>query len=377
MIKSDLFDNTKEAFIVFETSKQQPAFYPKEESQMFQSKDFDYVTGDANNSSVNQDSEAFSQRATGSYLPLNSSHTATDYIGATNVKVSYTISDTFSDFKLYDLTKAELKDLYSNTDTAAKLKKVVNGLNSIRIPVNIFNTILSPSDEAAIIANGNDPIVKNYGLYYVIIKPKYVQSVISRIEPRAQYDWTDIPANNDGSGNPIQKRRTVYFCDIDDFKSTVWNFEGNGKQSSRLFGSVIEVWDSSGENLKQVKVVMENQGDFSSDAEMGFVMSPDNVGYDPASQNPSIGDVIRVYPRETYFDDIVIEVNYKDKYLQVENMIAFMLNDVARDVLTGGYSIYDDKGFTVDTNGTLTGNVIHRYQISATDRYELRKRIKQ
>ena len=120
----------------------------------------------------------------------------------------------------------------------------------------------------------------------------------------------------------------------------------------------------------------ENIFNFSVITPMQIVLSPDNMGYDASTQNPNVGDILRIYPRETFFDEVIIEVNYKDKYLQIENMISFILNDVARDMKTGTYQVYDDKGLKVETTGVITGNVIHRYQISSTDRAEIRKRIK-
>ncbi|MEO6301634.1 MAG: hypothetical protein ABIP51_00550 [Bacteroidia bacterium] len=376
IIKQDLYDNTSESFMAIEAKKQQIAFFPKEESQMFQSKKFDFVTLDAIDNSDNQDQEAFAQRATGSYLPLNSSFTATDYIGAVSITVPTTISDNFASFKVYDITKDTVSDLYDSTDVTLKIKTVLNGLQTLRIPQNVFNTLLDPNNADAILANGGSAIIKNFGMYYISIKPKYIESAISDVINKSHVAWSDIAANNDTTGNPIYKRREIIEIDKNDFLTTSWGFENNNLQSGRLYGSVVEIWDAAGTTLKQTKVMTENNFNFTTSDAMQVVLYPDNFGYDTAQQAASVGDLLRIYPRETFFDEITIEVNYKDIYLQVENMISFLLNDVARDITTGSYQVYDDKGLTVESTGIVTGTVKHKYQISSTDRYELRKRIK-
>jgi len=376
IIKQDLYDNTVDTFVAVEGKKQQFGFFPKEESQMFSSQKYNFVATSETDNSDNQDAEAFTHRATGSYLPLNSSHTATDYIGAVTINVPYTILDNFAQFKFYDITNDEVKDLYESDDTVAKLKTIMNGLQTLRIPKNVFNEILDPNDEDGIAANNGSAIVKKYGNYYIIIKPKYIETSITAINEKAHFPWANVSDNNNGSGSPITKRRDIIECDKNDFLETSWLFENNPEQSGRLYGSIVEVWDASGTTLKQTKILMENIFNFESSDPLQLVLSPDNFGYDPASQAPGVGDLLRIYPRETFFNEVTIEISYKDKYLQIENMISFMLNDVARDMTTGSYQVYDDKGFVVESTGIITGNVLHKYQISQTDRYELRKRIK-
>ena len=377
MIKKELYDNTKENFLVFETQKQQPVFFPKEESQMFESKSFDYLTPNANVMSNNQDADAFANRNASNYIPLNSSHTATDYIGAVNLTVPFNIKDEFIDFKYYNLLTDKLENFYEVTDTVQKIKNISVGVQRVRIPINIFNKVLDPiADIAEILNGGGDNVIKNFGKYYLFIKPKYIETFISNVLEKSHVSFSDMPTNNDGQNAPIEKRRTIYECNKTDFLNSPWNFNTEPNQSGRLFGSVVEIWNSAATELKQVKVMNENIFNFGNSTEMKFVLSPDNFGYDPSEQVGAIGDIIRVYPRETYFNEVVIEIEYKDEYLKLENMISFMLNDVARDMKTGSYQVYDDKGLKVEDTGLITGSVIHRWQISQTDRYELRKRIK-
>lgn len=377
MITKELYDNTKENFLVFETKKQQPVFFPKEESQMFESKSFDYLSPNANVMSDNQDAEAFANRNSPNYIPLNSSHTATDYIGAVNLTVPFNIKDEFVNFKYYNLLTDKLENFYEVTDTVEKIKNLSIGVQRIRIPINIFNKVLNPITDAGEIANGGlDNLIKNFGKYYLFIKPKFIQTFISNVLEKSHVSFSDMPTNNDGANVPIEKRRTIYECAKTDFLASPWNFDTEPNQSGRLFGSVVEIWNSAATELKQIKIMNENVFNFNDPSEMKFVLSPDNFGYDPSEQVGGIGDIIRVYPRETYFNEVVIEIDYKDEYLKLDNMISFMLNDVARDMKTGSYQVYDDKGLKVEETGLITGSVIHRWQISQTDRYELRKRIK-
>lgn len=376
MIKKDLYDNSVNDFVVLEPKKQQAVFFPKEESQMFIGKESNYVSADTSLMSDNQDLDSFANRALGGYLPLNSSQTATDYIGAINMQVPFSLQDSFVDINFYDVQRDVFQTLFDDTDTTQKIKSIVNGLQTLRLPSNVFNTLITTTDIDAIMANGGSPYINNYGYYYIFIKSKFIQSTISNVIPRTHISWEDLASNNDGTGTPINKRRTIYECDKADFENTPWLLENSPEQSGRLFGSVVEVWDTTLTTLKQIKIMNENVFNFSVADEMQFVLTPDNMGYDSPTQEISNGDIIKVYPRETYFNEIVIEINYKDKYLQIENMISFMLNDVARDTQTGAYQIYDDAGLTVEPTGLITGNVIHRYQISQTDRFELRKRIK-
>lgn len=420
IIKQDLFDNTIDSYVVINPTKQQVAFYPKEESQMFTSKESTFTgnrpasfQNDPETESENTDTRAFIQRAKDDTagipidysdfyggLPggatsqgngykynlhnINSSHTETDYIGAANVEIPAIINETFATFNLYNLTTNTTSILYTVDDTAAKIRSIINGMQSVRIPKGIFNTTLT--DETAIIANNNSPLVKNYGFYYVAIAPLYVRTTVANIIQRNHYDWYNLYVNGelayDGGNSllkitPITQRRTVYECTKADFQNLPWNFETSGLQSGRLYGSVVEVWDSGETVLKQTKVMMENEFNFSNvDANAHFALSPDNVGYDSPAQKVSTGDVLRIYPRETYFNQMIIEVNYQNSFTQIQNLLAFMMNDAVRDITTGVYQIYDDNGFQIDTSGNINGTVLSAFQLFNTGKYEARKVIK-
>ena len=174
---------------------------------------------------------------------------------------------------------------------------------------------------------------------------------------------------------PAQKRRRIYSCPNEDFKLLPWNFEAQPNQAGRLLGSVIEIWDSTATVLKQTKIVNENDLNFTETLAK-FVISPDNVGYDPIEYQTAPGDVVRIYPRETYFNQFILEVNYVDNTKTIKAALEFMLNDVARNMSNGIYEVYDDAGVTVDTAGNFEGNVIQKYQISQYGIFELRKKLK-
>lgn len=429
IIKYDLFDNTVEKFVTINPTKQQLAFFPKEESQMFQGKSYDNTgnrqIGWENNpatETVNNDTMAFmndikvtdvdpfNSAGKSSYfettkinftgdpsnvntlvqaykygmLNVNSSHTETDYIGSTNINVPFLINETFANFKFVSENSNEFVELYADTDTSLKVVTLMNGVQRLRIPVNIFNTILT--DSTAIENNGGDDIVKNYGKYFLAITPKYIESQVVSIDKRQHFPYRFMNQNaNDSSTytdnelhiTPQNKRRNVYKLDKNNFLNTIWNFENNARQSGRLYGSVVEVWDSTRTVLKQIKIMTENQFNFHDDNKnFECVLQPDIFGYDVDSQDVSLGDILRIFPRESYFNDLFIDVNYKDEKLELNSLISFLVNDTIRDMTTGIFEIYDDKGFTIDTDGNFNGNVIKRYQIFQKDKFEARKVLK-
>lgn len=413
IIKQELLNNTVDSTVVINPIKQQIVFFPKEESQMFTGRTHTYVDGlpdaglssNPDTESENTDNLAFMQRGQvggdinlGLYnignpypanyanfkynmQPINSSHTATDYIGATTINVPTTIIDKFIDFKVYNIASDTISNFYSNTDTTLRVKTIQNGLQTLRIPTNCFNTILT--DATAITNNNNSNLLKNYGLYYLLLTPKYIQVPIGNIIQRKTVEWLSMVDNatstvtgDDIILSPENKRRTIYECDKDIFKDLDWDFESSGDQSGRLYGSIVEVWNSSTTVLKQIKIMTENQFNFENADLMRFVLYPDNVGYDTPDSEIVTGDIVRIYPRESYFNNITIEINYKNDSLQIQNLLAFMLNDTVRDMSNGIFEIYDDKGFTIDDSGIFIGNVLSRYQIFQAANKEARKRIK-
>ena len=404
IIKQTITDNTADQYFLINPTKQQLAFFPKEESQMFQGRSYDYLSGtNPQQISENTENRAFIERlkettntvdtTLGGISPIpsnitsynygltdiNSSHTPTDYIGASVYTIPAIINTDFTDFFYIDSTNT-ISNLFDTTDTNTKVVSLFPGMQKLRLPKNRFNTILTvPSD---ILANNGSNVVYNYGSYHIVIKPKYFETSILSFENSTQTRWEDLPTSisGDGSSSTLNlssttKRRTIVTCDKDGFLGTIWNFENNAKQSGRLFGSVVEVWNSTKTVLKQSKVVMENQFNLDVPSDVQLVISPDNMGYDVENQSITTGDILRIYPRENYFDQIIIEISYQNSSTQVTSLVSFMVNDVVRDLSNGIIEIYDDKGITIDSSGNFNGNVIKRYQIAQYNNFEVRKKI--
>ena len=404
IIKHTITDNSSDQFFLLNPTKQQLAFFPKEESQMFQGRSYDYLSGtDPQQISENTDTRAFVERlkettntvdtTLGGISPvpsnmslynyaltdINSSHTPTDYIGATVYSVPTVINTTFADF-FYINSNNNILNLFDTTDNNSKLINLFPGVQKLRLPKNRFNTVLTaPAD---IIANNGSNIVYNYGSYHIIIKPKYFETTILSFENSSQTRWENLPSSisDDNSSSVLNlssttKRRTIITCDKTGFLGTIWNFENNAKQSGRLFGSVVEIWNSSKSVLKQSKVVMENQFNLDVPSNVQLVISPDNMGYDVENQSITTGDILRIYPRENYFDQIIIEVSYENSNTQMNSLVSFMVNDVVRDLSNGIIEVYDNNGITIDSSGNFNGNVIKRYQIAQFNNFEVRKKI--
>jgi hypothetical protein len=423
IIKQDLLTNSTDSFVIINPTKQQVAFFPKEESQMFTSKEAAFTgsrpfgsSNDPQNESENKDTLAFVERvkdpsngATGGSIDysdfygstgsdplsgteykydfdnISSSHTETNYIGSIKVDVPTIINETFATFNLYNLSTAFSSPFYQTADTTAKTSVLFNGVQTLRIPANVFNTILT--DQTAIIANNNNPTVQNFGLYYIIVAPLYIRTTVGNVIARYTYDWLTMYSNGEMDFNttlpgvlsitPNTQRRTVYECAKTDFQNLAWNFEGSGLQSGRLYGSVVEVWDAGETTLKQIKIMTENEFNFANpSAQTHFALYPDNVGYDAPGQKIITGDVLHIYPRETYFDQMIVQINYQNGALSIQNLIAFMMNDATRDITSGVYQVYDSNGFTIDTQGNFNGAVQTAYQIFSTGKIEARKTLK-
>lgn len=351
MLKQEIFNNEKDTFLPIEVKKQIVAFYPKEESQMFQTLN-----------SENTDKPAFDYSTNG--VLLNSSHTATDYIGAATKTVPCNILEEYANFNLTDLDSGTTRNLFADSDIASKLSLVNTGVQLLRIPRNVFG--YEVEDE-----NGVFVFNKKFGKWLISITPKFLNTNIINIVEKEHVPYEDISSNNAGDDTPVSKRRDIIFVDLTDFQNTIWEFE-NESEGGVLYDSIVEVWDGSNTRLKSIKVISEA---FISNSEAKLVLYPNNFGFDSSTNEYSIGDNLRIYPKETYFDKVLIDVDFKDENKKIENLVAFMLNDVVRDMLTGTFDIYDDQGFQIDQDGNFTGKVIKRYQISATDRHELRRNI--
>jgi len=385
IIKETILDNTTDQYIVINPTAPNLAFYPKEESFMLPQFDWD-ITPPATDTKtsvyVAQTSEWSNHKASGSTIPINSRASATDYIGATIQSLPYYIREQFANFTYYNpkvnglftlggsLDPTIELDLFDSTDTVPKLGLIFNGLQALRIPADRFNVTLTNQEE--IIANGNEIVRKDYGKYYIKISPKYIDVEINSITDRQHKPWPDIIGD--------EYRRKFYGFDSTPFENQPWDFEykiGTVAPSGRLFGSIVEILDASKTTIKQTKVCMDNII-IPVDGIGSAVLSPDIVGMEAYNQAPAVGDILRFYPRETYFNPILIELEYKNNSSTLEAAIRYLKNDIARDLNTNIIQVYDDNGISVDSQGNVNGVVTEAYQISVSQngQQELRRQLK-
>lgn len=353
MINKTIDNNDTDNFIIFEGKKQQVFAISKEESQMFSSKNSDWVSSTSYTNNTEKETENREAELVNNST-LNANWNATDYIGMSNLFVPYNINTDFCIISVVYLKDDRI--VYLNTDN---ITTIARGVQRLKIPASFLDTaFLTPDDH----------LESKTGEYVISILPKYFDTNVINI-----LDKQHFPINNLEDGEAVN-RRTIYELDESSFNGTPWNFEGNSKQSGRLLGSVVEVLDING-NVKQVKVIAEN--DFKSlDETVKVVLSMDNFGYDAPNQQVEIGDVLRIYPRETYFESVNILLNYLSESENSEMAYKYMMNDVVRDMTNGIYEIYDNDGFIVDGDGSFSGNVIQKYQIQQLGKFELRKKLR-
>lgn len=377
MEKIIIKDNTIDQYVPITPTKPQTGYIHKEESQQFSSLDYNY--DGVNNIPETSTADTYSEIVTRKNLtsdvkdiPVVTANSATDYIGIVKYDIPHVIDEAFADFSLIDvqtnsysaLSTANIESLavplFDTTDADAKVITLFNGLQVVRIPTNKFNDL------------SQTPVVKNYGKYYIKVSPKYIEVEVQNIISRKQVAWQSVnPADAEG-------RRSIVHVSNANFLLTPWNFENNNKQRGRLHGSIIEIWDNSLTVKKQTKVSVENSlGLDGGTGIASFVITPDNVGYDAPDQVVGITDILRIYPRETYFNPIFIEVDYQNKDLDLEALVKFTKNDAARNLKTGVIEIYDDNGIVIDNQGNINGTVVQAYQISqaANGEVEVRRHI--
>lgn len=377
IINFTLTDHKLDKYVLVNTTKQQFFALPKEESQVFTSREYDYAypapegfPSDPETQSEHRD--WMLKSITDPHM--NTSFTPTDYMGMSIMTIPYKLLEEFADFRLFNPADDSHKDFY--TEEGNNVKTFTVGVQMIKIPSNIFNTVLTDEDEIA--ENGGSNIIPKYGNYLLNISPKYIESTITSIERRGHFPFHKIGdnyVNDDGDIYPEKLRRNTYYINYDDLLGTIWNLEANTEASGRLIGSVVEVWNSNGTILKQTKVMAECEFLLFSEG-FRFVLSPDNVGYDSEENVIGLNDVVRIYPRETHFDHMVINIDYQDPSASIKAALQYMVNDVTRDLTTGIYEIYDESGVKIDSSGNFNGKVIQKYQVQQFGKFEVRKKLK-
>lgn len=381
MQREIITDNTIDNYIVISPTKPSFVFFPKEESQVI--KGVDYLTGaDTDGKITTNDAESASfidhRGSPAATVPINSSASPSDYIGAAKIDVPHIIDLTFTDLLLFDsinnpISIQQSSDLNDSlvVDLNGGIATLMNGLQVLTVPADIFNTTLTVLDD--IIANKNNPVKNNYGKYYIKISPKYIETEITNIFARKHKDWNAI--------NSADNRRTLYYINKTAFSGTPWDFStiatvSGQDQGGRLLGSVTEVLNSTKTVIKQTKFITENNLYLNSSYDSEIVLSPDNIGYDSILNQPAIGDILRIYPRETYFNPIFIELDYQDNSMDIRKLLQFISNDATRDLKTNVIEIYDENGITTDSQGNLNGNVSQSYIISIENDKEIKRKLK-
>lgn len=375
MEKVTIQNNEIANYVPLAPLKPQLAFFVKENSMQYPPADYNYDGTSSLSATTVPNNNADAIFATKNGSAVGSYNNPTDYVGATTIDVPHFIIEAFADFKLYDfqsnnpsslagdsVNPSNTNDLFDSLDTDLKVTTVANGLQFLRIPVNKFNEV----DGDGIVTN------KKFGKYYVQVSPKYIEATIVQVLNRDQVSLQTLE-NMGNAGQGFGKRRKTYEIDKSNFLGTAWNFEQASRQAGRFYGSITEVWDASGTYLKQTLVVNEDNLGLNSPSTTGFIgLHPELVGYDALTQVITPGDLIRVYPRETYFKPIFIELVY-DATNSVTDLVRFMMNDVVQDTTRAIYEVYDENGVTTDGQGNISGNVVLSYQISQEGKYQIRR----
>lgn len=359
MVSTILTDNSVDQFIAIEPTKQITAEQLVEESMVFEGREPGYDPNDSDaekaltsgESTVIDDVLVFAN--TGTKQRISSSISPSDYSGHYNKIIPTTISQEYADFWFYKHGEFIQQPLFDDS-SQQKLLTLEPGLQFIRIPASVFEN--------------------QFGVYYLSIAPKYIQVQISNVIPKEHHYWGTTLDDRVGDS----RRRNVYQFGLSAFTDTAWEFEVpyssqiTSLQRNRLVGSVVQC--ISGGLVKNTKIITNDFLDFSQNIG-NIVLSPDFMGFDSPNDIISTGDIIRIYPKETAFDKIIIKLEYTDNSISPVSLAGYLLNDAVRDLKTGIIEIYDEQGVTINNQGIPEGNVILSYQVSQEGNKEIRRNL--
>jgi len=367
MIKFELNNNNILNFVPFKGTKPLFAFPPSDEMGQWTKRahDYDGINSVTSTESVDAVTDVIAAANQGYNIPMENKYSKPNHFGVINHTVPCLINQDKADFKYFyldlnsDLSQYSnpsnieswLSDFYESNDNF-KVATLFTGLQFLKIPIDKFEDI--------------------YGNYYIKVSPKYIETTITNLIPRVQ-----IPLIGN-VGTQTSPYREVIQVDKLPFNGTIWNFDSltNLMQRGRLLGSVVEIWDSSKQILKQTKLITEDDvynNNSSSIAKL--ILSPDTIGFDAPSEVATIGDVLKIYPRESYFNPLFFEISYQKNEDNLQNFVKYMKNDASRDLTNNIIEIFDDAGITIDGNGNVNGNVIMSYQIIKVGNKEVRIKI--
>jgi len=362
MRQFDFSDNSIVNYIPISPTSPKMMFIPTEESASWILKDF--VNSQTNYEGISQTPYSLLSANRTNLSPLFPGFKSpTQYVGVSTIDTIHIINPIFADFFISN-ENIESENLFLNDEE--KIKVLGNKIQLLEIPQYRFK-------------NYNDNTY-NYGLYYLSIQSKCITTTVSTISlgKHLPYEATSgslsVSTAYVNSTNTSLKRRTYYSVDKNPFLNTIWEFENINhlQQKGRLLGSVVEVYSSSGE-YKTTKFISND--DINTNALVNLELSPNYIGYDSPFQNIIVGDILKIYPKESYFNAISIILNFQSINNSITGLSQYIKNDVARDLQTNVFEIYDDNGITVSEDGSIDGTIIASYQISQVNNKEVRKNL--
>ena len=381
MLEKKIIDNDIDNWILIEPEKYIFGELPKEESQMFFGKEFQYnndftTTTDVNKRGVdnrkiidsNTNFPLNKEDALNKTL-INSSVTETDYAGIINKKIKTLLDQNFCDIKYYKEDIWDIKDVYG--EEFIQKFKIVGNNQFFKLPKFLFKKESNtPSLDPDVVESVND-----YGIFYITIEPKYIETEIVDINLKEHYKYDNI-LNTLGLG--IGNRRNIYKLNFNDFQNTIWQFEDNFTNdkpilSNRLLGSLVVNKQLNG-LYKNEKIITNDLLDFDLN-EVFICLSPDYMGVDSAYNKFNTNDTIRIYPQDKYFEPFIIRIDFLKDLTDTDRIKNYLLNDAVRDLKTNLIEIYDENGVTIEDNGQLSGKVKLAFQVIENQGKEIRKNI--
>lgn len=393
MENKKIYDNSIDNWIIIEPKKPLVNFIPLEEENYVKSRSAFHNGTDQPNTTIQNKDQSVANTYQVSETPtdfenaeassLVSSLLPKKFAGVHSYMIPWNIPEKFANFFLVDIVTGNFNSFsetfnkltevkfFDDSDTNARIVNLQQGIQAVRIPVDRLKF------------DGN----YKYGNYILKIAPKYIEvDIINLVETNVGEDLGEL-ANNIVN-YPEKKNTKVYLVDrLPFFNDTIWDFKtfpssnsSYSYQTNRLINSVVEIY-RNGIFVGKKTIISDdlNYNGLSSTpltSNTGIIaLGPDLIGWDPKEETINIGDTLRIFPRETYFDSINILIEFANKKQDFDMLLRFLQNDTVRNLKTGVFEVYDDNGLTIDSNGNINGTTIMKYQVSQGNGVEYRKRL--
>lgn len=377
MIEKKITDNNIENWVLIEAYKNLFAELPKEESQMFYGKEFEFYSNNTEKKfkGVNNTQEVIERVSVEQPLDnikvnqirINSPISETDYAGIINNKVKVLIENNLCNITYFKEGDWNINNLFESNNTTKF--RLINDMQFLNIPIGVFK-------KENIIENSDDEeFINDFGTFYIKIEPYFIETTIDIVNKKEHlfYNKDDLELIVFEEGN----RRNIYEIDIEPFKNTPLNFESIGTNkiawSNRLLGSIVYNKKSNGLN-NNIKIITNDYFDFINNKAF-ICLSPDYMGVDNLNNRFYEGNTIKIYPNECYFEPIVIKIDFSKEIFENEQIKKFLLNDAVRDFENNIIEIYDDNGIAVEDNGQISGRVYSSFQVIEQQGKEIRKKL--